>query len=195
MKPTLCTDVDSTVWDTGAWVCSAVLEVTGEALDMDRITTWTNVLDAYGEQTTTAIFDRVFDPERVRDRDPYPGAPEVLRTLQESSGIQIHFVTHNDLEMIGPDLESWLRTHFGPGVGLTVTTEDKLGILKELGAFGLIDDRPDTIGRVADAGLWAAAKIQPWNRDLLARRSDMRGFSHWREVLDLLPAKYRTSMV
>ncbi len=195
MKPTLCTDVDSTVWDTGAWVRSAVLEVTGEALDLDRITTWTHVLDTYGEQTTTAIFDRVFDPERIRDRKPYPGASEVLRTLQESSGIQIHFVTHNDPEIIGPHLESWLRTYFGPGVRLTVTTQDKLGILEELGAFGLIDDRPDTIRRVADAGLWVAAKIQPWNRDLLARKSDVRGFSHWREVPDLLPAKYRTSMV
>ena len=195
MKSLVCIDVDSTIWDTGAWVCSAVLDVTGETLDMDRITTWTHVLDTYGEQTTTAIFDRVFDPERIRDREPYPDASEVLRTLQESSGIQIHFVTHNDPEIIGPHLKSWLRTHFGPGVGLTVTTQDKLGILEDLGAFGLIDDRPDTIGRVADAGLWVAAKIQPWNRDLLARKSDVRGFSHWREVPDLLPAKYRTSMV
>src|SRR5215208_2501752 len=56
LKPTLCTDVDSTVWDTGAWICSAVLDVTGETLDMDRITTWTHVLDTYGEETTTAIF-------------------------------------------------------------------------------------------------------------------------------------------
>jgi hypothetical protein len=187
--------VDSTVWDTGAWICSAVLDVTGETLDMDRITTWTHVLDTYGEETTTAIFDRVFDPERVRDREPYPGASEVLRTLQERHGIEIHFVTHNDPEIMAPHLGPWLRTHFGPGVELTVTTEDKLGILEELGAFGLIDDRPDTIGRVADAGLWAAARIQPWNRDLLARRSDVLGFSHWQEVQALLPPEYRTSIV
>jgi 5'(3')-deoxyribonucleotidase len=195
LKPTLCTDVDSTIWDTGAWVCSAVLDITGETLDMDRITTWTHVLDTYGEQTTTAIFHRVFDPERVRDREPYPGASEVLRALQESQGIEIHFVTHNDPELMTPHLEPWLRTHFGPDVGLTVTTEDKLGILEQLGAFGLIDDRPDTIGRVADAGLWTAAKIQPWNRDLLTRRSDLHGFSHWQEVPDLLPTQYRTSIV
>jgi phosphoglycolate phosphatase-like HAD superfamily hydrolase len=98
LKPTLCTDVDSTIWDTGAWVCSAVLEVTGETLDMERITTWTHVLDTFGEKTTSVIFDRVFDPERVRDRQPYPGAPAVLRALQERHGIEIHFVTHNDPE-------------------------------------------------------------------------------------------------
>ena len=187
MKPLLCLDVDSTVWDTGAWVCAAVLEVTGETLDMDRITTWTHVLNAYGEQTTTAIFDRVFDPARIRDRQPYPGASEVVRTLQESYGIDVHFVTHNDPEIMPPHLRPWLKTHFGPDVGLTVTTGDKLGILQELGAFGLVDDRPDTIDRAAGAGLWAAARIQPWNRDLLARRNDVHGFSHWREVPDLLP--------
>jgi hypothetical protein len=195
LKPTLCVDVDSSIWDTGAWVRSAVLDITGETLDIDRITTWTHVLDTYGEKTTIAIFDRVFDPERVRDREPYPGAPEVLRALQVRQGIEIHFVTHNDSEIMTPHLEPWLRTHFGPDVSLTVTTEDKLDILEQLGALGLIDDRPDTIGRVADAGLWAAAMIQPWNRDLVASRSDVRGFSHWQEVPALLPPEYRTSIV
>jgi phosphoglycolate phosphatase-like HAD superfamily hydrolase len=195
LKPTLCTDVDSTIWNTSAWVCSAVLEVTGETLDTDRITTWSHVLDTYGEKTTTAIFDRVFDPERVRDREPYPGAPEVLRALQERHGLEIHFVTHNDPEFMTLHLEPWLRTHFGPNVGLTVTTDDKLDILEHLGALGLIDDRPDTIGRVADAGLWAAAMIQPWNRDFLTRRRDIHGFSHWQEVPALLPPEYRTSIV
>jgi phosphoglycolate phosphatase-like HAD superfamily hydrolase len=194
LKPTLCADVDSTIWDTGAWVRSAVLDITGETLDIVRITTWTHVLDTYGEKTTTAVFDRVFDPERVRAREPYPDAPEVLRALQERQGIEIHFVTHNDPEIMTPHLEHWLRTHFGPNVGLTVTKEDKLDILEQLGAWGLIDDRPDTIGRVADAGLWAAAMIQPWNRDLLTRRSDVHGFSHWQEVPALLPPEYRTSI-
>jgi len=188
---TLGLDVDSTIWDTGSWIRSAVLEVTGETLDMHRISTWTHVLDTYGEETTTAIFDRVFDPERVREREPYPGASEVLRTLQESRGIEVHFVTHNDPEIMTPRLDPWLKAHFGPDVGLTVTTGDKLGILEELGAFGLIDDRPDTIGRVADAGLWTAAKIQPWNRDLLAKRSDVHVFTHWREVPDLLPSNLK----
>jgi phosphoglycolate phosphatase-like HAD superfamily hydrolase len=102
VNPLLCVDVDSTVWDTGAWVCAAVLEVTDERLDTDTITTWTHVLDTYGEEMTTAIFDRVFDPGRVTHREPYPGASEVLRTLQEAHGIEIHFVTHNQPEIIGP---------------------------------------------------------------------------------------------
>ena len=100
----------------------------------------------------------------------------------------VPFVTrHFDPEAIEPRLETWLREHFGREVGLTVTTGEKLPIVRELGAFGLIDDRPEILVRAADAGLWAAARIQPWNREIVARRADVRGFSDWRQVPDLLP--------
>src|SRR5215204_6528795 len=132
--PTLCVDVDSTIWDTGAWVCTAVLEVTGEEL-------------------TTLVFERVFDPARIRERKPYPGAPKALRALRNDFDIGIHFVTHNDPETMTSRLRPWLEDHFGRDAGLTVTTGDKLEVIGNLGAFGLIDDRPATIQRVADAGL------------------------------------------
>ena len=184
----LACDVDSTIWDTGARVREAVLEITGERLDLESATTWTCVLDAYGEEATTEIFDRVFSPEAIRDREPYPGAAEVLRHLQKEQNIKIHFLTRNyNPGTIKPRLESWLKRHFGPDVGLTVTTGNKLPVLREIHAFGLVDDLPDALERVADAGLWAAAKIQPWNREFVARRPDVYGFSDWREVPNLLP--------
>lgn len=134
------------------------------------------------------IFERVLSPDRVREREPYPGAPEVLRHLQEERGMEVHFITHNwDPVSMTPRLHPWLKEHFGQGVGLTVTTDDKLGILRDLDAFGLIDDRPDTIGRAADAGLWAATMVHPWNRDLVASRGDVHGFTDWREVPRLMP--------
>jgi 5'(3')-deoxyribonucleotidase len=188
VRPTLGLDVDATIWNTAARVREVVLEVTGETLDLGTVSTWTHVLDAYGEETTTEIFDRVFSPEAIRDREPYPGAAEVLRHLQSELGINVHFVTRgHDPEAIEPHLGPWLRERFGPGVGLTVTTGDKLAVLRGIGAFGMIDDRPDTLERVASAGLWAAARIQPWNRELVAARPDVHGFSHWREVPNLLP--------
>lgn len=185
---TLALDVDSTIWNTGARVREVVLEVTGETLDLGLVSTWTHILDAYGEETTTEIFDRVFSPEAIRDREPYPGAAEALRHLQSELGIKVHFVTRgHGPEAIEPHLAPWLREHFGPGVGFTVTTGDKLSVLRGTGAFGMIDDRPETLERVADAGLWAAARIQPWNRELVAARPDVHGFSDWREVPNLLP--------
>ena len=187
IKPTLGVDVDSTVWDLTAWVCQAVLDVTGERLDPEMITSWTHVLEAYGESAAMEIYTQALAPHHVREREPYPGASEVLRQLQEEWGIEIHFITHNwDPEAMRPHLEPWLKEHFGPHVGLTVTTEDKLGILRDLGAFGMVDDRPETIASVAEAGLWAATKIQPWNRSLVAENANVHGFDSWRELPGLL---------
>jgi hypothetical protein len=45
----------------------------------------------------------------------------------------------------------------------------------------------EILERAADTGLWAAARIQPWNRELVARRANVHGFSDWREVPELLP--------
>lgn len=186
--PTLGLDVDSTVWNLTAWVCEAVLEVTGKTLDPKSCTTWTHVLDAYGWAAAVEVYERALSPERVPEREPYAGSAEVLRRLQEERGIKLHFITHNwNPEAMTPHLEPWLKEHFGTDVGLTVTTEDKLGILEELGAFGMVDDRPGTIERVADAGLWAATMLQPWNRELVAGHPQIHGFTSWWEVPDLLP--------
>ncbi len=187
IKPALGIDVDSTVWDLTAWVCEAVLDVTGERLDPEMITSWTHVLEAYGESAAIEIYTQSLAPHRVREREPYPGVSEVLRQLQEEWGIEIHFITHNwDPEAMRPHLEPWLKEHFGTHVSLSVTTEDKLGILRALGAFGMIDDRPGTIARVAEAGLWAATKIQPWNRSLVTENANVHGFDSWRELPGLL---------
>ncbi len=185
--PILGLDVDSTIWNLTTWVCEAVRDVTGEELDPESCTTWTHVLDAYGEEAAMEVYTRALSPGRVHEREPYPGSAKVLRDLQEQ-GIRVHFITHNwDPQAMTPHLEPWLKKHFGPGIELTVTTEDKLGILDSLGAFGMVDDRPGTIARVADAGLWAATMLQPWNRELVAGRADIHGFESWHEVPDLLP--------
>ena len=157
-------------------------------MDLEAVTTWTHVLDAYGESAAMEIYTRVFSPHKVCEREPYPEATEALRRLQEECRIQIHFITRNwDPERIEPHLEPWLREHFGPNVGLTVVTGDKLRILRALGALGMVDDRPETLARVADAGLWAATLLQPWNRDLVVEHPGIHGFASWHEVQDLLP--------
>jgi len=162
--------------------------MTGETLDLETVTTWPHVLDAFGERTTTEIFDRALSPELVHEREPYPHAPEVIRHLQSEHAIEVHFVTHYwNPDAMTPHLSPWLKEHFGPDVRLTVTTGDKLAILRNLDASGMIDDRPDTLERVAEVGLWAATKIQPWNRKVVAENPKVHGFSDWREVPELLP--------
>lgn len=188
MTPTLVLDVDSTVWDVASPFLEAVREVTGDAPDLETVFTWTHVLESYGEEATARIYDRVLASERVRTREPYPNAAEVLRRLQTERGIEVHFVTRNhDPEALRPHLSSWLREHFGPEVGLTVVSGDKVRVARELDAFGLVDDHPGTLISAAETGLWAATKIQPWNRRVVAERRDIRGFDDWSELPELLP--------
>ncbi len=184
----LACDVDSTVWDVASPFREAVREITGDAPDVETVFTWAHVLETYGEEVTTEVYDRVLAPERIRAREPYPNSAEVLRHLQTVRGIGVHFVTRNhDPGALRSHLLPWLEEHFGPGVGLTVTAGDKTGVLRDLGAFGLVDDHPDTLVEAAGVGLWAATKIQPWNRRLVAERPDVHGFHDWRELPLLLP--------
>lgn len=186
--PTLAVDVDSTVWDVAASYREAVREIAGDEPDLEKTYTWTSVLETYGEEVTTEIYDRLFAPGRIREREPYPNSAEVLRDLQDERGLTVHFVTrNNDAGTTRRHLWTWLREHFGPDVGLTVTVGSKTEVLRGLGAFGLVDDHPETLIEVARAGLWAAAKIQPWNRNVVEERPDVHGFHDWREIPALLP--------
>lgn len=194
MNPVLCVDVDSTVWDMAVGIRAAVLEVTGEALTGPS-DTWIQLLEHYGEETTTRIFDHVHAPDSIAQRDPYPHAPETLRRLQNERGLRIHFVTRNwDADALYPRLVPWLRKHFGPSVDVTIVTGEKLPVLRALEAFGIIDDRPDTLQSAADAGLWVAAKLQPWNRDLVEKREDINGFEAWRDLPELPPFPSRSGV-
>lgn len=187
MRYILGVDVDSTVWDPSIPIAKAVLDITGETLDPETCATWSDILDIYGEEAAMEIYTRTLAPHRVRERNPYPGAVEVLRYLQEECSLLIHFITYNgNPEGMEPHLRPWLQEHFGPHVGLTVATENKLSILRALGAFGMVDDRLETITCVADAGLWAATILQPWNRELVTARSDIHGFENWCEIPNLL---------
>jgi hypothetical protein len=46
----------------------------------------------------------------------------------------------------------------------------------------MVDDRPETISRVAAAGLWAATLVQPWNREFVTNHPNIHGFESWYEV-------------
>ena len=96
--PLLGLDVDSTVWDLTAWVCEATFDVTGEQLNSEKITTWTHILDFYGEEAATQIYERALSPHRVRECESHPGSSEVLRRLQER-GISIPFQRYKNARL------------------------------------------------------------------------------------------------
>ena len=61
-------------------------------------------------------------------------------------------------EEVALHLKPWLQEHFGPNISLTVIVEDKLSVL---GAFGVVDDRPETIARVCRGRVVGCHLIQP----------------------------------
>jgi hypothetical protein len=86
----LACDVDSTVWDLSAWLCEAVLDVTGEPLDPEAVNTWTDVLEAYGESAAIEIYTRAHSPLRVREREPYTGARRPCAACKRSATYRYH---------------------------------------------------------------------------------------------------------
>ena len=94
ITPILGLDVDSTIWNLTTWICEAVRDVTGEELDPESCTTWTHVLDAYGEEAAMEIYTRVLSPTSTRTRS-YPGSAkvcEIFRRRESSSTHHPHLV-------------------------------------------------------------------------------------------------------
>ena len=67
----------------------------------------------------------------------------------------------------------------GEPIQIIPSDESKLGYIRLLDAVGIIDDKPDTLIEVADAGLLAATIITPFNQKLVRKRDDIIGFRSW----------------
>lgn len=184
MLRTLGIDVDSTIYDLTPGLIEAAQEITGEEVTKEQINEWGYLDTRFGGDTAHRIFVRALDPKRVSERTLYPGAREIIRVLG-ALGAEVHFVTHNhDPEGMRPHLVPWLEQHFPRRpVHILHSSESKLECLRDIGAVGIIDDKPATLIEVADAGLVAATLIQPWNRELVESREDIVGFFDWRHIL------------
>lgn len=181
-------DVDNTIFDFDTLVNVAMLDVCGVAYDYEEKTHWDYWFDLASEDSVVEAIRVALDPTKVMERELYPGVVEALEELYDA-GIRPHFITHNffDPEKMRNALAVWLDEVISVPFGLSVVnTGPKLTVMRRKGIFGMIDDKPDFIESVADAGLFAATKIHPWNRELLERRSDVHGFEHWSEVPSLL---------
>lgn len=187
MSRVLCLDVDSTIWRMESVFSSVVYEATGIHYNYENMPHWDHFHQTVGHERANRTFDLVLHPERMSERELYPGVAEALQEIHQS-GIELHFITHNpNPDLVRVPLVRWLNYHLDIPFGLSVTaTGRKLKIMRRRGSFGIIDDRPDFIEKVADAGLWAATKIHPWNQEVVERRGDIHGFEDWSEVPQLI---------
>jgi hypothetical protein len=186
--PILGLDVDSTIWDSPRFYHDALEHLTGDRGNYNEVDRWDYYFVTYGSEIAMQMFETALDPDRMTERPLYPHVKDAMREIRDM-GVVPYFISHNwKAHEIEEPLTLWLHEHFGEAKVVVVDHDtSKLDILKEVGAFGVIDDKGPFIVEAAESGLWAAAKWHPHNASLVEDHPDIFVFDDWREV----PAKLR----
>lgn len=182
--PILVIDVDSTIWPAEHKYDKAALELYGKPFWTDPVPDWYDhkaLVYRFGNDYWR-IFDRALDPSKVSEREFYPGVREALYALYER-GVGIHFLTKNfEPERMRRPLLRWLEGVAPPGFKLSLTIrDDKTPMLEKIGAYGIVDDKPELLMKARRRGYWCATKYQPWNRRVVEENPAIFGFEHWGE--------------
>ncbi len=186
MKPVLAVDIDSTIYEFSDSLIESTKELKGDTITKEEISDWYYLQKRYGNEEAEEIFIHALAPEKVAHRELYPGCKSVLDTLRQT-GVELHFISHNhNPDGMNDAVREWLAPKF-PLVPVDIlhSSEPKLDKLLELDALGILDDKPETLEAVADAGLIAATLIHPWNQKLVNERPDIMGFRRWKDVWGL----------
>ncbi len=181
---TLGVDIDGVIWSPYGIAAAEINRLTGLNITLEDMVEYDSFHHIAGTDVAHQGFAKACaDPTTVMERELYPGVAEALQTLHHM-GISIHFITHNyDPNRMRAPLGRWLDEVLQIPFGLSLTkTGSKMPIMRRIGAFGLIDDRPDTLVEARENGFWAATYVQQWNELLLSERGDINGFYHWRDV-------------
>lgn len=186
-KLKLGVDIDSTIWNSREWYHEFLVKQGVEPPLPHEIDTWSYYFDRYGKDIATRMFNESLDQSRIWDRPLFDGVEYNINRIR-LWGIEPVFITHS----FAPDglaeaLTPWLRDHFDSKCKVCVLEhhEPKLDILQAVGAFGIIDDKAETLIEVADAGLFAAGMYYGYNVEATSR-DDVYGYHHWDEVPDLV---------
>lgn len=174
-------DIDSTIWPAEDRIEAACAKLYGMPFG-DEWLTHTQLVEKFGEGYRR-IFELALAPHEVEGRPLYPGVADAILELY-GMGVSVHFISKNHTpERMRRPLKRWLNDRLDIPFGLSLTTTDeKLHLLRKVNAFGMVDDRLDLILRVADRGLFAAARAHPWNAALLDMDTSVRRFSDWEKL-------------
>ncbi len=178
--PTLAVDVDGTIWSCYERAFDEVERLTGDRLNLADMTSYDYLFDRYSREIGIQAFAFATEPSYCVSRTLYEGCEKALKSLKVL-GINVRFVTHNhDPDRMRDPVTAWLQGIFGEvPVDVMHTSENKADHLLEIGAFGIVDDKPESLENVADLGLLAMTLVQPWNKDLVFERPDVNGFVSW----------------
>ncbi len=181
----LAVDIDSCIYNPQPLYSQAAEHLFGEGYLPEEVVHYYWLRDRYGPNFWD-IFNVALHPDWIPRREIYPNCVETLTSLRDDFKIGIHFITHNvKPKLMRKPLEDWLGDNFGD-VGLSITsTGKKIPIMKRVGAFGIIEDKYDTLLEARRAGLYGCGVIQPHNRKDL-KNDDFDAFEDWYEGEDVL---------
>ena len=143
---------------------------------MDAYSQWGFTFDEFEEAHRRAVLeDRMF-----RHMEPLPGVSEALWELSDL-GVWIRIITHRLIfnwahEISAADTAAWLDAHQIPYRDLCF-----IGDKPNVGADLYVDDSPNNIVSLREAGRAAIVFDQPYNRHLPGPRAE-----HWNQVLALV---------
>lgn len=184
-KLTLAFDIDSTIWDAEPLYSEAAEELFGHGFSAEDVTHFYWLRDEYGPDFWE-IFNKALHPDWMHKREMYPGVEDVIEDLKDM-GIRIHFITHNvNPDLMRKPLKKWLQDHFGD-VGLSITSSGKkIPIMKRINAYGIVEDKYQTMRDALNEGYKVYGKLQAHNRRHIENNPYIATFDNWSEAKDII---------
>lgn len=194
-KPVLCLDVDSTIHSAEDAYDTAAIEVFGKPFYNGTTKDWYDseyLTERFGEEYWR-IFESALCPTKIPQRRLYEGCQESILELKEDWEITFLTNNHRPNRMHQP-LKRWLTGLFGE-VNLRVTSKYKVPLMKEIGAFGLIDDAPNNILGALEEDYFVGCILQPWNEEIVNDSPEVHGYKNWKDLKDHLQLISRKEVV
>lgn len=182
--PLIVSDFDSTLFP----LIPAIAKLPGYEQVADHpILAWMDLAAACGSmQRMLDAFDLVMCEEIQREHGLYPNAQPALERLRDN-GARIIVVTDRPHRAAGEAALATLHEQGVPLDGFACGPFDRVALAVQMGAALLIDDRPDTLVRAAEAGLACAALEHDYNVDEI-RRARAHSAPDWHALEPLLHA-------
>lgn len=171
-------DIDSTLYDAGRLFVKYFAKLHGIKIPA-RIESWDFWQDYISaEEFKTLIRLYYHSPKEILAAKPFPGAVEAIADWY-SEGRQIYIVSDRDPSTSDATKE-WLRRIGLPYHRIILRNPiDKVEYALAHKIDLVIDDKPETIERSAEAGLAVASLIYRYNREVLARHPEVVAASSW----------------
>lgn len=184
-KPTLYLDIDSTVWAAENEYDAAALELYGIPFNTGRWYANEELVETFGPDYTK-LFRHALKPDKVHERKLYPGAHWALLDL--NNHFNLHFISHNPFpnEFYRP-VHKWLSMYL-MDFALTITPDSqcKINMMHDdMDAWGIIEDKAETIERAWLSGYDVLVREHPWNLDVREEYGIM-SFTDWLKVPDMV---------